>query len=401
MNAVIFDPAPQLALPAPRGVCPFDPPPAYQQAHREDPILRVTLWDSSVCHLLTGHQQVRAALVDRRFSSDARNPGFPYLTPGRQGQPADKPNLQRLDGPEHARQRKMLTSDFLPKRIDAMRPEIQRIVDDAIDRMVAHGGPVDLVSEFALPVPLLVICLLLGVPYSDSGFFAEQTHALTDDTAGPEQVRGAGEALMGYLIALAARKREEPDDGIISRLAERGDLSLPEVASTGMLMLVAGHETTASMIGLSTLALLRHPEQAARLRADASATKGAVEELLRYLTVVNSGLPRVATEDVEIDGTLIRAGEGVICMLSTANRDEALFQRADEIDLARDAKRHLAFGFGAHQCLGQSLARAELQIALETLFRRLPGLRLATPYEGIGYRDQMMIFGVQELPVSW
>ncbi|MFD0273204.1 cytochrome P450 [Kitasatospora sp. NPDC127111] len=398
--------APAPLLPAPHdGGCPFAPPPAYTEAARAGSVTRAELLDGSSCWLVTGYHEVRTVLSDRRFSADVRRPEFPLLVPGRRELVAANPSFLRLDDPEHARLRRMVTGDFLVKRVEAMRPGIQQIVDEAVDRMTATGSPADLVARFALPVPSLVICLLLGIPYGDRQLFQDLSRVLISTTADEAQVGRAQQELLDYLGGLAAQKRHRPGDDILSRLVTRDDLSLREIASTGLLLLVAGHETTANMIALSTLLLLRHPEQAARL-ADPAAVPGAVEELLRHLTIVHTGLPRLAVEDVELDGTLVRAGEGVIAMLSTANRDEELFgtpgaRPVDELDVDRDARRHVAFGFGVHQCLGQPLARAELQIALATLFRRLPGLRLAAPDAEPAFRTDSLIYGLRELPVTW
>ncbi|GAA4834979.1 cytochrome P450 [Kitasatospora terrestris] len=401
-RAVPSDPA-DLAVPAARdGGCPFDPPPAYDQALHTAPVTRAGLWDGSSLWLVTGHAQVRAVLADERFSADARHPGFPFLSPGRRELVTrTTPTFLRLDGAEHARQRRMLTGDFIVKRIEAMRPEIQRIVDDTLDRMTADGSPADLVSAFALPVPSLVICHLLGVPYEDHAFFQSRSTSLLDLAAPAEAVGVAQRELTDYLRELTGRKRSHPDESVLGRLAARPDTTLEEAAAMGLLLLVAGHETTANMTALGTLALLRNPEQAARLRAEPGIAKGAVEELLRWLSIVHLGVPRVAVEDVDLDGTPVRAGEGVLCMVSTANRDPEVFPGGDRLDIGRDARRHFAFGFGVHQCLGQPLARAELQIALQTLFRRLPELRLAVPYESIRYRTDMVVYGVHELPVAW
>ncbi|MFE2723098.1 cytochrome P450 [Kitasatospora sp. NPDC059327] len=398
--------APAPLLPAPHdGVCPFSPPPVYTEAAREATVTRAELLDGTSCWLVTGYHEVRSLLSDRRFSADVRRPEFPSITPGRRAIIAANPNFLRLDDPEHARLRRMVTGDFLVKRVEALRPEIQQIVDEALDRMTASGGPADLVGGFALPVPSLVICLLLGVPYEDRQLFQDLSRLLLSTAAAGEEVRRAQTELTDYLGGLAARKRRRPGDDILSRLAARDDLSLQEIAATGLLLLVAGHETTANMIALSTLLLLRHPGQAARL-ADPAAVPGAVEELLRHLTIIHMGLPRLAVEDVELGGVRIRAGDGVVAMLSTANRDEDLFGTpghlpAGELDVSRDARRHLAFGFGVHQCLGQPLARAELQIALATLFRRLPGLRLATPESEPAFRSKAFVYGLEALPVTW
>jgi cytochrome P450 len=395
------EPADVLAFPAARGGCPFAPPPAYQQALDEHPISRISLWDGSGAWLVTRNEDVRAVLGDRRFSADATAPGFPFVSESRYELATGNVTFIRQDDPEHNRVRRMITGDFIIKRVEAMGPEIQGIVDGFLDRMTAHHPPADLVSEFALPVPSLVICLLLGVPYEDHDYFQQRSRVMLSNLASVEQVRTARQELNDYLRALAERKRQEPDDRIISKLVLRDDLGLDEIARISLLLLVAGHETTANMTALSTLALLRDPDQLARLRAEPELIRGAVEELLRFLSIVQDGVPRTATEPVRIGGQTIGAGEGVVCMLSTANRDEALFARAERLDVTRDARRHVAFGFGVHQCLGQPLARLELRIILETLLRRLPGLRLAVPYEQIRFRQDTVVHGLEELPVAW
>lgn len=391
-----------LAVPAARAEgCPFDPAPGVERARREEPITRATLWDGSACWLVTRHQDVREVLGDPRFSADATRPGFPFLTAGGRELATVRPTFIRQDDPEHARLRRMLTAEFMVKKVEAMRPEVQRLTDDLLDRMTAGRNSADLVAEFALPLPSLVICLLLGVPYDDHEFFQERSRLLLSLRSTAEEVRGAQEDLRGYLTRLAESKRREPDDGIVSRLVARGELDDEEVSSMGRLLLIAGHETTANMTALSTLALLRNPGQLKRLREDPSLIKGAVEELLRYLTIVHNGLPRVATEDITVGGRTIRAGEGVLCTLNSANRDDDVFPGGDALDVGRDARRHIAFGFGVHQCLGQPLARVELQIAVETLLRRLPDLRLAIPFEDVRFRHDMGIYGVHALPVAW
>ncbi|MFG2844842.1 cytochrome P450 [Kitasatospora sp. NPDC048296] len=393
-------------VPAPHSSgCPFGPPPAYTDAAARGRIVRADLPGGELCWLATGYAEVRTVLSDHRFSADVRHPSFPLLAPGRREMLAANPSFLRLDDPEHARLRRMVTGDFLVKRVEALRPGIQQIVDETLDAMTEGRTEADLVTEFALPVPSLVICLLLGVPYDDRDHFQGLSRTLLNNTSSLEQLTAAQAEILDYLRGLAARKRERPEDDILSRLAARDDLTVDAVASTGSLLLVAGHETTANMISLSTALLLERPEQIARL-ADPAALPGAVEELLRLLTIVHTGLPRVALEDVELGGETIRAGEGVIAMLSTANRDDAMFggaeQRAtDELDLDRDARRHMAFGFGVHQCLGQPLARAELQIALAALFRRLPGLRLAVEPSERKFRTESFIYGMRSLPVAW
>ncbi|MFJ2188798.1 cytochrome P450 [Kitasatospora sp. NPDC087861] len=392
---------PRFTHPAARGACPFAPPPAYQQARQEEPISRISLWDGAPSWLVTRHEDIKAVLSDARFSSDATRSGFPFVSAGARQLGTGQLTFLRMDDPEHARLRRMLTGEFMIKKVEALRPEVQRIADELLDAMTDGRSSGDLVREFALPLPSLVICLLLGVPYQDHDFFQECSRVLLSREATVEEVRGAQDRLVDYLIKLTDAKRTEPDDGILSRLVARGELSTEEIGAMGRLLLVAGHETTANMTALSVLALLQNPDQLAHLRAHPESVAGAVEELLRYLTIVHSGLTRVAAEDVTVGGVRIRAGEGVICMVSAANRDEQQFPGGDGLDLSRDARRHLAFGFGVHQCLGQPLARLELQIALNTILRRLPELRLAVPFEEVRFRGEMLIYGVHELPLAW
>ncbi|MEZ0107984.1 cytochrome P450 [Catenulispora sp. EB89] len=394
-------PAEVLAVPADRGACPFDPPPAYDQAREQHPVAPVKLFDGTTAWMLTRHQDVRAVLQDRRFSADAAKSGFPFLSPGRRELAMGNPTFIRMDDPEHARLRRMLTSDFIIKRVEEMRPQVRAIAVELLDAMTRDRDHADLVTEFALPLPSLVICLLLGVPYEDHAYFQKCSSTLLNANSTAEQVEQARNDLNAYIKQLAEAKRERDDGGIISRLIHREDLTCDEVATMGTLLLVAGHETTANMTALSILTLLRNPDQMERLRSDPTLIRGAVEEMLRYLSIVHTGLPRVATEDVEIGGRMIRAGDGVLLMISTANRDDEAFPDADSVDVGRDARRHLAFGFGVHQCLGQPLARAELQIALDVLLNGLPNLRLAVPFDEIPFRHDMLIYGVHRLPVAW
>jgi cytochrome P450 len=384
--------------------CPFDPPPTHTQ-WREGEGLERAVWNGSPVWAVTRHEDIREALADQRISADFRRPDFPGLTPDAAQQP---PTFVRMDDPEHARLRRMLTKDFTVKQVEQKRPHIQQLVDEHIDAMIGKGQPADLVHDFALPIPSLVISIMLGVPYSDHKFFQEHGDTVNNTAATPEQKQTAQRELFGYLLELIKRKEQEPSDDLLSRLfAEQvatGQFSREGAAMTGIILLIAGHETTSNMIGLGTLALLENPGQAARLRDtdDPKVIANAVEELLRYLTIVQDMLVRVATEDVTIGGQLVRAGEGLIMGLPAGNRDASVFADADTFDIdRRNARSHVAFGFGIHQCLGQALARLELQIALPTLLRRLPNLRLAVPIEQIKYRHGLTTYGVHELPVAW
>jgi cytochrome P450 len=399
------DPADLPPFPGARDArCPFDPPPEHADWRQGDGLARA-VWNGSPVWAVTRYEDIRAVLSDQRISADFRRPEFPGWSPAAENEP---PIFVRMDDPEHARLRRMLTKDFTVKRVEQKRPEIQKLVDDHLDQMVGKGAPADLVHDFALPIPSLVISLMLGVPYSDHAFFQQHSHTVNNSAATAEDKRAAQGALFGYLLDLVGRKEQEPGDDLISRLLTEqvatGELTREAVAMTGMILLIAGHETTANMIGLGTLALLENPEQAARIRDtdDPKVIANAVEELLRYLTIVQDMVARVALENVTIGGQLVRAGEGLIVSLPAGNRDAASFAQADAFDIDRaNARMHVAFGYGIHQCLGQALARVELQAALPALLRRLPDLRLAVPIEQIRFRHGLTTYGVHELPVAW
>lgn len=401
------DEIPDYPMPRAKG-CPFDPPPALRTARRTSTVTKVRLWDGTTPWLVTGYAVQRELLTDSRMSCDVTLPGFPHISESFKARRTGKPrSFINFDDPEHGRLRRMVTAPFTARRVEAMRPHIQRVVDGLIDEMVAGPRPIDLVESFALAVPSLVICELLGVPYEDHGFFQRQSRNLINSRSTPETALDAQRALHHYLDRLIEAKNAEPGDDLLSELAVKqvrtGALSPSDVTLMSTLLLVAGHETTANMIALGTLALLEHPDQLALLRGSdsARAVAHAVEELLRFLTVLHTGRGRVALEDIEVAGTVIRAGDGVILAGSEANRDETAFPDPDQLDLTRDARRHLAFGFGAHQCLGQSLARVQLQVVYSTLLRRLPNLRLAVDRDQISFKHEGLVYGVWELPVTW
>lgn len=386
--------------------CPYHPPTTYTPLREQGPLARVRLYDGREVWAVTGHAEARALLTDQRLSSDRFNPDFPSTTPRfealRQSR-RTRAALLGVDDPEHNVQRRMLIPSFGLKRIAALRPRIQEIVDRLLDDMVAAGQPAELVSAFALPVPSIVICELLGVPYEDHEFFEDASRRLLRGPAAADSER-ARDDLEAYFEELIARKERQPGDGLLDELItgrlQTGDLSREELSAMAMILLVAGHETTANMISLGTFTLLQHPEQLAALRADASLMPTAVEELLRYLSIAD-GMLRVATADIEIGGVTVKAGDGVILSTSLVNRDAGTYPAPDALDWERSARHHIAFGFGIHQCLGQNLARAELEIALHTLLTRFPDLRLAVPAEDIPFKPGDTLQGMVELPVAW
>ncbi|MFF5973841.1 cytochrome P450 [Streptomyces sp. NPDC012769] len=384
--------------------CPYHPPTAYDPLREERPLSRVTLWDGREVWFVTGHQAARALLADQRLSTDSTRDDFPLPTERVAAvRRRRRAALLGWDDPEHNVQRRMLIPSFSLKRTEGLRPRIQATVDRLLDAMEKTGPPAELVGAFALPVPSIVICDLLGVPYEDHDFFEEQSRRLLRGPTGAD-TEDALTRLEEYLGDLIDRKRAEPGVGVLDDLVAgqlRGDgPDREELVQLATILLVAGHETTANMISLGTYTLLRHPERLAELRADPGLVPTAVEELLRFLSIAD-GMLRVAREDVEVGGSVIRAGEGVVFATSVINRDDAVYADPDTLDWARPARHHLAFGFGIHQCLGQNLARVELEIALGTLLRRLPGLRLAVPAEEIPFKPGDTIQGMIELPVTW
>ena len=398
-----------LAYPMSRAAgCPLDPPPELSELRDEAPLARIRLWDGSTPWLVTRHAEQRALLADPRVSADATLPGYPHISEStRERRTNSGISFISMDNPEHARLRRMVTGPFTIRRIETLRPAVQQIADRLIDDLLAGPKPADLVQAFALPVPSLVICQLLGVPYEDHDFFQTSSRTLINRSTSVQAMRETQAALLSYLDRLVGQKLAAPGDDLLSRLAvERvstGQLTRGELASMGLLLLIAGHETTANMIALGTLALLCHPSQLAALQEarDPELIAGAVEELLRYLNIVHSGRRRVALEDIEIAGQVIRAGEGLVIATDVANRDEAAFPRAGVLDVHRDAHHHLAFGFGIHQCLGQPLARLELQVVYGTLYRRIPTLALAASLDDIRFKHDGIVYGVYELPVTW
>jgi len=382
---------------------PFDPPREMLDDPR--PIRRFTFADGHEGWLVTSYELARAVLADLRFSSamDRRRALIrrPDVEGLRAGAAAPPGFFIGMDPPDHTRLRKLLTGQFTVRRMKALEPRVEEIVAAHLDAMAQAGPPVDLVSAFALPIPSLVICELLGVPYRDRERFQRDSHTLLALDSPQEAAAAAMGSMMSYLAELVEHKHAEPAEDLISGLVTGGELSTDETVGVAFLLLVAGHETTANMLGLGTFALLTQPDQAQALREGRVDAANAVEELLRYLTVIQFGTTRTALEDVELGGELIRAGDSVGVYLPTANRDSARFAGADRLDLSADAHGHLTFGHGVHQCLGQQLARIEMRVAYPALLRRFPTLRLAVPPEEVPLRTDMSIYGVHRLPVTW
>ncbi|QHC31920.1 cytochrome P450 [Streptomyces sp. HF10] len=388
------------AWPMPR-TCPYAPPDAYRDL-REDAPTRVRIRGGDAW-LVTRHADVRRALNDNRFSADDQQPGFPLRI-----QLPPEPGVMsfsRMDDPEHGRLRRMALTEFTARRTRALRPEVELLVDHLLDELERRPRPVDLVTEFAVRLPALVIARMLGVPERDEADFTEQSRVVLSQEAGPEETYAAFVTMTRLLDRLVTERTADPRDDLVSRLATRyvasGELTHDELVAMARFFLVAGHETTAHQIALSVLSLLRDPGQLAELRADPSLFKPAVEELLRYWSISQDNQVRVAVDDIELGGAHIRKGEGVVLAIPAANHDESVYPGAERLDIHRDAAGHLAFGFGPHLCPGASLARMELEVCLGRLFARFPALRLAVPVEDVRFRENTLVYGLEELPVTW
>jgi cytochrome P450 len=388
-------------IPARRAAhCPLAPPPEFAK-WREAPGLRRAMWLGQPTWVVSRYQDIRAALVDPRLSADtisaAIKPSSDHGTPV---------IFARTDDPEHHRLRRMMNSQFTFRRTEAMRPQIQEMVDEYLRKMIDNGPPADIVRDFALPVPSLVIALLLGVPPEDLGLFQHNTTVGLDTTTSEEQKAQAFATMFVYIQELVKRKEREPGDDLISRLVTdyvaTGQLNRDTAAMNGVIMMQAGHETTANMIALGTVALLQHRDVFERLGLtdDPAVIANAIEELMRYLTIVHAQVDRVAVEDLTIGGQLIRAGDRVLMNLPAGNWDSEFVQDPEAFDIDRNTRGHLGFGYGVHQCIGANLARVEMQVAFVTLARRLPGLQLAVPPDALRFKDSD-IYGMKELPVTW
>ncbi|HUN33603.1 MAG TPA: cytochrome P450 [Trebonia sp.] len=368
------------------------------------PVARVRLPDGQLAWLPLRRADIRTVFGDARFSrSAATRPGAPGVGPA-----TSAPGmLTGLDPPEHTRVRRLVSKAFSARTVDRKRSQIKAIVDELLDEVEVHGSPSDLIPAFARPLPLRVITAILGVPYADRDQFSHLVTVITAATASsPAQVKAALTDLTGYLARLIAAKRAEPADDLLTALVDARDegnaLSEQELLMNAHLILVAGHDTTANHLANSLVALFRHPAQLDRLRERPQLLPSAVEELLRYVQLETTGNVRIATEDVELSGVTIRAGDAVIPMGHLASNDPEEYPDARRLDVTRVASpAHMAFGSGPHHCPGAALARMELELALGSLLARLPGLRLAEPADELSWRPGMVMRNLTALPVAW
>jgi cytochrome P450 len=385
----------------------FDPTPKLREIRETTGVRTVVNAFGMTVYLVTRHDDIKEVLSDHERFSNARPPGF--VVPGaptvseEELASARAGNLLGLDPPEHQRLRRMLTPEFTIRRMKRLEPRIVEIVDQQLDAMQSAGPPADLVSSFALTIPSLVICELLGVPYDDRDDFQRRSAGQLDLSIPiPERLdlQRQGRA---YMQSLVERSRRHPGDDILGMLVrEHGaELTDDELIGIASLLLLAGHETTSNMLGLGTLALLRHPDQMAAVRDEPDAVGRAVEELLRWLSIVHSAIPRITTTEVEIAGVPIPAGQLVFVSLPSGNRDPGFTDSPEVLDIRRGAPGHLAFGHGVHHCLGAPLARMEMRIAFPALLQRFPTLALAEDFADVQFRSFHFIYGLKSLAVGW
>ncbi|MDL5205949.1 cytochrome P450 [Streptomyces sp. ALI-76-A] len=396
-------------IPSDRGKCPFDPPAAYARLRAEEPVSPITFQvapkDPSGW-LVTRYDLIRRILADDRFSH--RNellahvvaPPFPMTEYA--PQPSPPGSFAKTDAPEHTKYRRLLAGHFTLRTVQRHEPELTRIVDEALEEMAAEGSPADLVTGFAEKVGLRSTCSLMDVSPELMDGIQEHFSVLMALTYTLEEFIHHVEAMDALIRPMIRARMAERGDDFFGRLAASGELTEEELVNMAVLTLAGSLDTTPNMLALSTFALLVHPGQLALLRERPELyAQGAVDELLRYLTISHMGSSRCALEDVEIDGTVIKAGQTVVLSLPAANRDPEVFDDPDRLDVTRTPRKHLALGFGAHQCLGQHVARASLRIGLSRLFERFPTLRLAEPAEEVPLRDRAVHYGVDRLLVSW
>lgn len=385
----------------------FDPVPELGAIRSEAGVQSVVSALGNPVYLITRYEDVKAVLADHEHFSNTRPPGF--ALPGAPAMSEEEAararagNLLGQDPPEHQRLRRMLTPEFTIRRMKRLEPRITEIVEQRLDAMAAAGPPVDLISEFALPVPSLVICELLGVPIEDRPDFEARSARQLDLSLPIADRMDLQRRSREYMHSLVARARRDPGEDILGMLIrEHGtELTDDELVGIAGLLLLAGHETTSNMLGLGTLALLRSPDQLALVRDDPDAIGPAIEELLRWLSVVHHAIPRFTTAEVEVAGVRIPPGMLVFASLPAGNRDPGFVDHPDDLDLRRGAAGHLAFGHGVHHCLGAPLARMEMRIAFPALLRRFPGLALAEPFEDVDFRSFHFIYGLRSLAVRW
>lgn len=397
----------QTHFPFKRGTDALVPPREYDIFRQDEPVRRVTLWNGQNAWLITRWQDVREVLANSIFSADPEKPGYPTTSPARGAELKARKTFINMDPPEHTRLRRMLTREFMVKRIGQLRPMIEELLQDLLDDLENKGPGADLVELVSKPLPANVISTMLGVPQSDFVRLGYLSALRNDHSSKPEDIEAAAEEMVGRLSEIIEEKTPNSAAGedLLSRLIEEqikpGELSVIEAARLSALLYIAGHETTTNQIGLGMLTLFRNPDQLAKLKANPELVGPAVEEMLRYVTLTHLNSARVATADAVVAGQLIRAGEPVYPNLAAANYDPDVFKCPHDFDISRAENPHMAFAYGVHQCLGQPLARLELTVFFSEIFKRFPNMELAVFEDQVRFVTEAQTLSVVALPVRW
>lgn len=384
--------------------CPFTPSARYEELTGED-VSQVTLTGSGLrIWTVTGYHTIRQLLTDPRVSASRRHANFPFyfIAPPEY---RTETSFIGYDGKDHTSTRRKAALTFTSRQVRALRPRIEEIVDEHIDKMLTMAPPVDMHRVFSLAVPMTVICELLGIPQDRHDFFIKHGTALLGGHSSTEERQAAIVEVNAYVGELIQLKKRKPGPDLLSRAMADYEASGEEYTDRDLfnmvrLLMNGGHETTASQISLGTACLLENPDQLEELKNDPALIKPAVEELVRIATIGDTAVPRVALEDVEIGGKVIPKGDGILCLGLAGNRDPEVFPDPDKVILSRGSRKHLGFGHGVHHCIGADLARLELEIVWSRLFQRIPGLKLAKPFLDIPRKEGAVIYGLWELPVE-